>query len=369
MANSMATVAIWIGVIALAIAVGGLVVFLIASGAMSATRKPKTVVPGTRSARPAAPVPVPPARQPGGGAVLRPIVPVVVGQDDRPPAYPDGSGCGHEAAIGARFCTVCGRAAAGAERDIFVPDPTVTGTGAEITAVIPAFAAAEPADLTAPALASSRPAGRSLAGVATGPQAALADRPLVPGPQAGLPSRPPAAFSPVPTPQAGLPARPPAPRSPVPGPRGDLPARPPAPFPPVPGPQPGLAGRPPAAFPPVPVPQPGLSARPPAVFSPVPTPQAGLSARPPAPRSPDPHGDVGASPPWGWADPPAAAASSASPAPPWGHAENPPAPPESHASSGPPWDWAERVPSPDGAKPDGDGANSRPSGRHRSRRP
>jgi len=51
--SSMATGAIWIGAIMLAIAVGGFVAFLIASGALGASKKPGIVVPGTGGPRPA----------------------------------------------------------------------------------------------------------------------------------------------------------------------------------------------------------------------------------------------------------------------------------------------------------------------------
>jgi hypothetical protein len=403
--SSMATGAIWIGAIILAIAVGGFVAFLIASGALAASRKPKVVVPAAGGARPAGTAPAAPARpNPAGGAVLRPIVPVVVGQEDSPLAYPAGSGCGHEL-NGARFCTVCGRPAAdNGRRDVFAAEPAVSASGAEITTVLPVLAPAEPADLAAPAMVPSQPAEWSLATVASGsqmgraarppvpaPVGMSADRPSAPGPFGGLADRPSA-----PGPFGGLADRPPvsvspaapADRLPVPGPLTGPAGRPPVPapatvsagWPPVPAPATVSAGWPPvpapasasAGWPPVPapatvsagwppVPAPASAGRPP-----VPAPVAASADRPPAPR-----GAVSSAPPWGWADPPPAPGSTASSVPPWAQAEPPPAAPEGSASSGPPWDLAERLPAPSGAKldADGDGTGPRQSGRHRSRRP
>src|SRR5271170_5110955 len=177
--SSMATGAIWIGAVVLAIAIGGFVALLIASGALVASKKPKTVVPTAGSARSAGPGPAaPPVRpNPIGGAVLRPIVPVVVGQEDSLSAPPAGPGCGHERKNGTRFCTVCGRPAADdGRRGVFAAEPTVFTSGAEITAVIPVFAPAEPAGRAAPATVPDRPAERSLASVGSGPPAGLADR-------------------------------------------------------------------------------------------------------------------------------------------------------------------------------------------------
>ncbi len=319
--SSMATAAIWIGAIVLAIAVGGLVAFLIASGAVNVGKKHKTVVPGTTGPRPAGPGPVAPVRpQSGGSAVLRPIVPVVVGQEDSAPAYPTALGCGHEPKNGTRFCTVCGRpAASDTRRDVFAAEPGITASGAEITAVLPVFAPAEPVGLTAPAMVPDLPSERSLASVATGPQVGLADRPPAPAVPAG-----PAGFADRPAVPAG------------------------------PAAQAGFADRPP-----VPAAQAG-----PAVRPLIPGPVARSADRPPAPRS-----GVSASPPWGWADPPPAPGSAVSSAPPWGQTEHPPAAPEASLSSGPPWGWAEHLPASSGAKPDEDGAGSRQTGRHRSRRP
>ena len=321
--SSMATGAIWIGAIVLAIAVGGFVALLIVSGARAASGKPKTVVPTAGRARPAGPAPSAPVfPYPAGGAVLRPIVPVVVSQEDGPSAYPTG------------------RPAAGdRQRDVFAAEPAVSASGAEITTVLPIFAPAEPADLAVPAMVPGRSSERSLASVAPGPQVGLADRPPAAASQVGLADRPPAAAS-----QVGLADRPPAAASQV-----------------------GLADRPPAA-----ASQVGLADRPPAAAS-----QAGPVDRPPVPgplarsadRPPAPRGAVSSAPPWGWADPPPAPGSSVSSAPPWGHAEPPLAAPEGSVSSGPPWDWAEHLPASAGAKPGGDGANPRPTGRHRSRRP
>jgi hypothetical protein len=353
--SSMATGAIWIGAIMLAIAVGGFVAFLIASGALAGSKKPKVVVPGPGGARPAGAAPAPPVRpNPAGSAVLRPIVPVVVGQEDSPLAYPAGSGCGHEL-NGARFCTVCGRPAPDdGRRDIFAAEPTISASGAEITTVLPVFAPAEPADLTAPAMVPSQPSGWSFATVPPGPQTGPAGRPPVPapvpvsadrlpapGPLAGLADRPP----------ASAPLAAPADRLPGPGPLSALADRPP-----VPAPAGALADRPP-----VPAPAGALADRPP-----VPAPVAVSADRPPAPRGP-----VSASPPWGWAAPPSAPGSTVSSVPPWAQAEPPPVAPEGSASSGPPWDSAERLPAPSDAKldPDADGTGPRQSGKHRSRRP
>ena len=201
--SSMATGAIWIGAIVLAIAVGGFVALLIVSGARAASGKPKTVVPTAGRARPAGPAPSAPVfPYPAGGAVLRPIVPVVVSQEDGPSAYPTG------------------RPAAGdRQRDVFAAEPAVSASGAEITTVLPIFAPAERADLAAPAMVPGRSSERSLASVAPGPQVGLADRPPAAASQVGLADRPPAAAS-----QVGLADRPPAAASQV-----------------------GLADRPPAA--------------------------------------------------------------------------------------------------------------------------
>jgi hypothetical protein len=338
--SSMATAATWIGVIVLAIAVGSLVALLIASGARAGSKKPKTVVPGPSAARPAA-APMAPARpQPAAGPALRPIVPVIVGPEDGAPAdY--------------------------GPRDVFAIEPAATGSGSEITAVLPMFAPAEPFDLTAPTVVPDRSSERSLAGVSTGPQARLADFPAAPASPAGLAGRPV-----VPVPQARLADSP-------------APAVRPA----------GLADRPAAPVP----------AADPTDYPAPPPPLARSADRPPARRS------VSASPPWGWADqpsapgstvsspppwaqtelPPAAPEENASPGPPWAQTELPPAAPEENASpgppwgqtertpgarqesggSGPPWDRAEHLPAPRGAMPDGDSASQRHSGRHRSRRP
>jgi hypothetical protein len=336
--SSMATAAIWIGVIAIAIAVGGFVALLIASGARAGRKKPKTVVPGPS----AAPVALAPW-QPVAGSAPRPIVPMIVGQEDGAPADR-------------------GR------RGVFATEPAAPGSGSEITAVLPIFAPAEPFDLTAPAMAPDRSSERSLAGVATGPQARLTDFPAPPASPAG---------------PAGRPA-PPVPQ-----------ARRLADFPAPPVPSARLADR--LADRPVgPVPAAG-----PADYPASPPPVARSADRPSAPRR------VSASPPWGWADPPPAPGSTVSSPPPWAQTElrpaapeenaspgpprrpteRPPAVPEENASAGPPWDQTERppmarqearssgppwdpaeyLPAPRGAKPDGDDASQRHSGRHRSR--
>jgi hypothetical protein len=338
--SSMATVAIWIGVIVLAIAAGGLVALLIASSARAGSKKPKIVVPGTTAARPAAGPVVPVRPQPAGAAALRPIVPMIVGQEDSAPAD-DG------------------------RRDVFATEPAASGSGSEITTVLPIFAPAEPFDLTASARVPDRPSERSLAGVATGPQARLADHPAPSASPVGLADR-----SALPVPQAWL---------------ADSPA---PPIPPL-----GAADRPAAPAPPA-----GL-----ADYPAPPPPPARSADRPPAPRR------VNSSPPWEWADPPPVPGSTVSPAPPWAQTERPPAVPEENAhpgppwgqtepppavpeenadpappwgqterpplarqeggGSGPPWGRAEHRPAPGGAQPDADGAGLRHSGRHRSRRP
>jgi hypothetical protein len=368
--STMATVAVWIGVIVLAIAVGGLVALLIASGARGGSKKSKTVVPGTSATRPAAgPTgPVPP--QPAGGPVLRPIVPVVVGQEASAPADDR-------------------------QRDVFATEPAASGSGSEITAVLPIFAPAESFDLTASAIVPDRPE-RSLAGVATGPQARLADYPALAASPFGLADRPV-----PPVPQARL-ADYPAPAAPPSG-RADRPA---PPVPPV-----GLADRPAAPVPPAALtgdPAPPLarsadrpsasrrvSSRPPweqadlppapgSTVSPAP-PWAQTEAPPAAPEedvSPGPpwvqteaapaalQEDVSPGPPWGQTErPPVAPQEDVSPGPPWGQTERPPLARQEGSSSGPPWDRAEHLPAPSGAKPEGDDASQRHSGRHRSRRP
>jgi len=199
--SSMATTAIWIGAVLLGIAAGGLIAFFAAAG-VTASRKPKVVVP----ARAAEPAPGgPPRPRAGEGAVLRPVVPSVVGQLSvvgqpaavgqlsvvgQPAAvgqpgalsdFPPAQGCGHEVKNGARFCTVCGRPAAGG-RDVFATGQPVTAfSGAEITTVLPVFAPPEPAGWAAPAMAAERPSGKSLAGVAPSPHLGGTDRPADPG--------------------------------------------------------------------------------------------------------------------------------------------------------------------------------------------
>ena len=364
--SSMATVAIWIGVIVLAIAVGGLVALLIASGARAGGKKSKTVVPGGSAAPPTAGPRAPTRPQPAGGPVLRPIVPVVVGQENS--ASPDDR-----------------------QRDLFATASAASGSGSEITTVLPIFAAAEPFDLTPPARVPGRPSERSLAGVGTGPQARLADYPAPAAPPFGPAGHP-------------VPAVPQARRADYPAPAG-------SPF--------GLAGRPAPSVPPA-----GLAARPAAPS----VPPAGLAARPAAPPVPPvslaarpaaapvppagPTGDpapplarsadrppatrrVSSSPPWELADRPPVPGSTVTPAPPWAQTEGPPAVPAAPAasqesvspgppwaqterpplagqeggSSGPPWERAEHRPTPSGASPEGYSSSQRHSGRHRSRRP
>jgi hypothetical protein len=378
--TSMATVTIWIGVIVLAIAVGGLVALLIASGARAGGNRSKTVVPGTSAAPPAADPRAPMRPQPGGGPVLRPIVPVVVGQENSAPLDDR-------------------------QRDLFATASAASGSGSEITTVLPIFAPAEPFDLTAPARVPGRPSERSLAGVGTGPQARLADYPAPAAPPFGLADQP-------------MSAVPQARRADYPAPAGSpfgLAGRPAPPVPPA-----GLAARPAAP----PVPPAGLAAAPvpPARLTGDPAPPLARSAdRPPATRR------VRSSPPWELADQPLIPGSTVSPAPPWAQTERPPAVPAAPAapavlatpqenvspgppwaqterppavpapfaapqenvspgppwaqterpplarqeggSSGPPWERAEHLPTPSGASREGDSASQRHSGRHRSRRP
>ena len=331
--SSVATVAFWIGVIVLAIAVGGFMALLIASGARAGSRKSKTVVPGASAAPPAAGPMAPVRPQPVAVPALRPIVPVVVGQENSAPAD-------------------------NRQRDVFATESAGSGSGSEITAVLPVFAPAEPFDLTAPAVVPDRSSERSLAGVATGPQARLADYSAPPAALFGL------ADHPVPSvPQARRPDYPAPAASPF-GLAGNLAA----PVPPV-----GLAGRPAAS-----VPSAGLTG------DPAPPPPLARSAdRPPATRR------VSSSPPWEWADqppvlgspvspalpwaqterPPAAPEENAKPAPPWGQTERPPVVRQDGGSAGPPWDRAEHMPALSDATLDGDDASQRQSGRHRSRRP
>jgi hypothetical protein len=176
--TSMATGAIWIGAFLLVIVVGGGIVFL-ARAAITASKKPKVVVPAggiARSAEPGRGASAP--SQAGEGAVLRPVVPVAVeqpvaaGHADGLP----GPGCGHEVDDGARFCAVCGSPAADG-RNGFAADQPVSLTGSEITTVLPVFAPPEPVGVPAPAMATDRSAERSMVGVGPGSQLGWADRP------------------------------------------------------------------------------------------------------------------------------------------------------------------------------------------------
>jgi hypothetical protein len=338
--SDMATVAIWIGVVVLAIAVGGLVALLIASGARAGSKRPKTVVPGMAAPRPAAGPAVPVRPQPAGGVALRPIVPVIVGQEDSAPAD-DG------------------------RRDVFATEPAVSGSSSEITAVLPIFAPAEPFDLAVPARVPDRPSERSLAGVATGPQARLADHPAPPASPVGLADRPG-----PPVPQARLADRPAPPVPPL-----GVADRPGAPAPPAgladyPAPPPPLArsaDRPSAPR--------RVNSRPPWEWAdPPPVPGSTVSPAPPwaqtdpPPAAPEQNAHPG--PPWAQTGPPPAAPQeNAHPGPPWGQTERPPLARQEDGSSGPPWDRAEHRPAPGGAQPDADSAGLRHSGRHRSRRP
>ena len=205
--SSMATGAIWIGAFLLVIAVGGFIAFLVTSG-ITASRKPKVVVPAggiAHSAGPGRGAPAPPRA--GEGAALRPIVPVTV---DQPVAAGNADGlpgpeCVHEVDDGARFCTVCGSPAAGG-RDSFAADQPVSGTGWEITTVLPVFAPPEPVGVPAPAMATDRSAERSVAGVGPASQLSWADRPPAPG---GIDPSPPWSRADQPTAPGGVTSGPP----------------------------------------------------------------------------------------------------------------------------------------------------------------
>lgn len=108
--SSLATAAIWIGAIMLAIAVVGGIAMLATVGVFAATNKPKAAVSPAAAATPARPA--------TGTAIVqsyaRQAAPQSAGglSGDPHPAPPAGPGCGHELRPGARFCTVCGRPAA-----------------------------------------------------------------------------------------------------------------------------------------------------------------------------------------------------------------------------------------------------------------
>lgn len=100
--SSMATGAIWIGGVMLVIAVGGLLIFLIAAANVAAARKPGPAVPAPGSGLAA-----------GSGAGVMPQPAQLSGvSPERLPADRPGPGCGHDVRPGAQFCTVCGRPAA-----------------------------------------------------------------------------------------------------------------------------------------------------------------------------------------------------------------------------------------------------------------
>jgi hypothetical protein len=300
--SSMATGAIWVGAILLLVAVAGFTFFLVSS------KKPKVVVPAVSIARPAGPGRGAPARpRAGEGAVLRPVVPSpAVGQ----PAYQPGPGCRHEVDDGARFCTVCGRPAAG-ERDGFAAEQPVSASGSEITTVLPVFAPPEPVGVPASALATDRAAERSLAGVAPGSQLSWADRPPV---AASVGSGPPWD-------------------------EGSL------------SPASGVVG----------------SGPPWEQGSPSPASGVVGSGPPWEQGSPSPaSGVVGSGPPWEQGSPSPASGVVGS-GPPWEQAS--PSLARSVVKSGPPWDWAEPSPAPGGTGPGAEGIIPHQSGRHRSRRP
>jgi hypothetical protein len=108
--SSLATAAIWIGAIMLAIAVIGGIAMLAAAGVFMATSKPKAAAAtGTR----------PPARPATATAIVGSYAPPAAPQplaagpsDEQHAAPPAEPGCGHELRPGARFCVVCGRPAA-----------------------------------------------------------------------------------------------------------------------------------------------------------------------------------------------------------------------------------------------------------------
>jgi hypothetical protein len=310
--SSMASGAIWIGAFLLVVAAGGCIAFL-AMG-ITASKKPKVVVPAGGMARSAGPGQAAPApARAGEGAVLRPIVPVTVGEPvaaGHAGGLP-GPGCGHGADDGARFCTVCGSPAAGG-RDVPAAGQPVSVTGSEITTVLPVFAPPEPVGVPAPAMATDRSAERSMAGVGPASQLSWADRPPAPG---GVDSSPPWSWADQPT----------APRAVTSGPPWE---------------------------------QAGSSSAGGAVASSPPWEQAGSSSA---------GGAVASSPPWEQAGSSSAAGVVASGAP-WEQAGSSSAP--GAVKSGPPWDWAEPSPAPGGTGPGAEGtvAHQSGSGRHRSRR-
>jgi hypothetical protein len=117
--SSLATAAIWIGAIMLAIAVIGGIAMLAAAGVFVATNKPKAgAATSTRSPAKPATAARPPARSATATATVEPYAsqaapPPSAGPSDRQdPAPPAESGCGHELRPGARFCVVCGGPAA-----------------------------------------------------------------------------------------------------------------------------------------------------------------------------------------------------------------------------------------------------------------
>jgi hypothetical protein len=330
--SSMATGAIWIGAFLLVIAAGACIAFFATAG-VTARRKPKVVVPAggvARSAGPGRGAPAP--SRAGEGTMLRPVVPVVVGQ---PVAAGQADGlrgpeCGHEVDDGVRFCTVCGSPAAGG-RDVSAADQPVSMTGSEITTVLPVFAPPEPVGVPAPAMATEMSAERSMAAVGTGSQLGWADRPPAPG---------------------GVDASQPW----------------------------GWAGASPAAGavnPEPPWEQGGGSPAAGAVKSGPPWERAGASSAGGAVASRPPWEQAGASPAAGpvkpeppWEQGGASPAPGAVPShPPWEQAGASPAP--GAVKPGPPWGWAEPSSAPDGTTPDPESIipHQSGSGRHRSRRP
>jgi hypothetical protein len=88
------------------------------------------------------------------------------------PARPPGQGCGHELRLGAQFCIVCGRPAAGGTRRTgLIAEERVPTPGPEATAIRPVPARPEPVTPTSPATMTGGPSKRSPGGGAgSGPQ-------------------------------------------------------------------------------------------------------------------------------------------------------------------------------------------------------
>jgi hypothetical protein len=117
--SSLATAAIWLGAIMLAIAVIGGIAMLAAAGVFMATSKPKAgAATATRPKAGAATATRPQGRPATATATVLPYVPQAAPSPsagpsgDRLAAPAEQPGCGHELRPGAHFCVVCGRPAA-----------------------------------------------------------------------------------------------------------------------------------------------------------------------------------------------------------------------------------------------------------------